>query len=77
MNLIIHLNRINYVNAIKDGVLIFLTYENAKAGEVVNKKELTKQRSELRFCGCIVYGSCAYIIRDILGHADIEAKKVK
>ena len=42
MNLIIHLNRINYVNAIKEGVLIFLTYENAKAGEVVYVRQQAK-----------------------------------
>ena len=77
MLLSILLYKMDCVVSFKDGLIFFPIYENAKAGEVLNKNELTKQSSELKFFSCIVYGSCAYIIRDILGHAGIEDKKVK
>ena len=76
MLLSILLYKTDCVVSFKDGLISFPKYENAKAGEVVNKKELTKQSSVLHFFSCIVYGYCAYIIRDILGHAGIEAKKL-
>ena len=71
MLLSILLYKIDCVISFKDGLIFFPIYENAKAGK------MTKQSSELIFFSCIVYGSCAYILRDILGHAGIEAKKVK